>query len=271
MKFGFPFISLHPGAWVEVTQAADEAGFESCWIADHLVFPVEMEGSLGDVEHPNVPPTVPVYDAPAYLSYLAGLTTRINLGVYVYLVGLRHPFTTTRGFATLDHVSKGRALVGVGAGWLRNEWTAAGMDPKTRGRRLDEALDVCVRLWTEPVVEHNGEFYEFEPVAFEPKPVQQPHPPVLVGGLSDAALRRAARFQGWMGMSDTFESVRRAVDRLAELGAPDIEITAQGRCESLDDLRRWEDAGVHRLVVTPWESTRGAVDAVWRFAERFIA
>ena len=74
-----------------------------------------------------------------------------------------------------------------------------------------------------------------------------------------------------MGMSDTFESVRRAADRLAELGAPDIEITAQGRCESLDDLRRWEDAGAHRLVVTPWESTRGAVDAVWRFAERFIS
>ena len=79
-----------------MAQAAEEAGFESCWIADHLVFPVEMEGTLGDVEHPNVPPTVPVYDAPAYLSFLAGQTTRINLGVYVYLAGLRHPFTTAR-------------------------------------------------------------------------------------------------------------------------------------------------------------------------------
>ncbi|WP_419924923.1 TIGR03619 family F420-dependent LLM class oxidoreductase [Candidatus Poriferisocius sp.] len=271
MKFGFPFISLHPGAWAEVAQAADEAGFESCWIADHLVFPVEMEGSLGDVDHPNIPPTVPVFDGPAYLSYLAGLTSRINLGVYVYLAGLRHPFATARSFSTLDHVSNGRALAGVGAGWLRNEWTAAGMDPRTRGRRLDEALDVCVRLWTEPVVEHHGEFYDFEPVAFEPKPVQQPHPPVLVGGLSDAALRRAARFQGWMGMSDTFESVRAAADRLADLGSPTAEITAQGRCETVDDLRRWEDAGAHRLVVTPWDSTSGAVDAVWRFAERFIS
>ena len=247
--------------------AAEEAGFESAWIADHLVFPVEPVGELvpGE-EHPRVPSTVPVYDAPAYLSYLAGLTSRIRLGVYVYLAAIRHPFSFARAFATLDEVSGGRAEVGVGAGWMRNEWEAAGLDPATRGRRLDEALQVAVRLWTEPVVEHHGEFYDFEPVAFEPKPVQKPHPPILVGGESPAALRRARSYQGWMGLVHTPESVAPLVAQL-----PDhVEKTVSGECASVDDLRRWEDAGIDRLVVRPWPRTSEAIDGLRRFADRFI-
>ena len=119
---------------------------------------------------------------------------------------------------TLDVVSNGRAEVGVGAGWLREEWIAAGLDPATRGRRLDEALGVVKRLWSEPAVEHHGEFFDFAPVAFEPKPVQKPWPKLHVGGESDAALRRAARHgDGWLGLGHTVESVQVPLARLREL------------------------------------------------------
>ena len=94
-----------------------------------------------------MPPTTPVYDAFAYLSFLAGRTERIRLATHVYNLALRHPFVAARAVQTLDIVSKGRAICGVGASWLENEWDAVGLDFRTRGRRLDEALGVCQRLW----------------------------------------------------------------------------------------------------------------------------
>ena len=105
-----------------------------------------------------------------------------------------------RAFGTLDWVSGGRAVIGAGAGWLRSEWEALGIDPATRGARLDEAILVCRRLWTEESVAHEGPHFPFAEVAFEPKPVQQPIP-IYVGGESAAALRRAGRLgDGWIGM-----------------------------------------------------------------------
>ena len=143
MKYGITLGQLHPRLWAEAAVEADRLGFESLWLAEHLVFPIDMQGQLvpGE-EHPPVPPSTPVYDAPAYLAWLAAQTQRIRLGTFVYLLAIRHPFTAARGFATLDVVSGGRAIVGVGAGWMTTEWAAAGLDPTTRGRRLDEAIAV---------------------------------------------------------------------------------------------------------------------------------
>ena len=192
MKLGGALARLHPRHHLEATLEAERLGFESVWMADHLVFPLEMSGSPHPgASAPPVPPTTPVYDALAWLCFLAGRTSRIRLGTNVYLLALRHPFAAARAVQTLDIVSLGRAEIGVGAGWLRQEWSAAGLDPRTRGRRLDEALAVCQRLWSEPQVEHHGEFYDFAPVAFEPKPLQKPWPGIHVGGESLAALRRA--------------------------------------------------------------------------------
>ena len=275
MKFGITFGRLNPAYFVDVAVAADRLGYESAWLPEHLVFPVDIRGQLipGE-EHPPVPPSVPVFDACAYLSFLAGRTEQLRLGTFVYLLGLRHPFVSARGFATLDIVSGGRAEVGIGAGWLTTEWTAAGLDPRTRGRRLDEAIAVARRLWTEDVIEHHGEFFDFEPVMFEPKPVQRPHPPIVVGGESDRALRRAAAVgQGWIGMSHTPESVAVQVARLRrfadEAGRGDeaIEVSAMGRVDSVADIERWAEAGVDRLIVVPWTRSREAVDGLERFAD----
>ncbi|HEX2576632.1 MAG TPA: TIGR03619 family F420-dependent LLM class oxidoreductase, partial [Aquihabitans sp.] len=185
MELGITFGQLNPAFWEPVALEAEALGFESVWLPEHLVFPLEIRGQLvpGE-EHPPVPPTVPIYDVCAYLSFLAAKTTTIKLGTFVYLLGIRHPFVSARGFATLDVLSGGRALCGVGAGWLTTEWRAAGLAPATRGARLDEAITVVRRLWTEPEISHDGEFFPFEPVAFEPKPVQAGGPPILVGGES---------------------------------------------------------------------------------------
>ncbi len=210
VKFGIGLALVHRSQWLAMTALCEELGFESVWFPDHLVFTEAMSGSpYTDDDHPPVPPTTPLYEPMAYLSFLAAHTNRVRLGTYVYLFGLRHPFVSARAFATLDEVSGGRAEAGVGSGWLPGEWEAVGWDFHTRGRRLDEAIDVAKRLWTDEVVEHHGEFFSFPPVVFEPKPVQRPYPPILVGGESTAALRRAVvRGDGWISMPHTFESRR---------------------------------------------------------------
>ena len=119
---------------------------------------------------------------------------------------------------TVDLLSGGRFEFGIGASWLEEEWRATGLDFATRGRRVDEAIEVCKRLWTEATVTHHGEFFSFDEVVFEPKPVQQPRPPILVGGESKAALRRAARLgDGWLGMGHTFESAAAQIAALRAL------------------------------------------------------
>lgn len=273
MKFGIALGRLNPAFFLEITLLAEELGFESVWLPEHLVFPVHMTRSPipGD-EHPPVPPSTPVFDCFAYLSFLAGRTSRIRLGTHVYNLALRHPFVAARAVQTLDIVSGGRAEAGVGAGWLESEWRAAGLEFSTRGRRLDEALEVCRRLWTEEIIEHHGEFFDFEPVMFEPKPVQRPRPPVLVGGESHAALRRAARLgDGWIGMDHTLESVAPRVEKLRawrrDAGGGPVSVTVGGPVAGPGDVERWQEAGVDRLLVAPWSRSREAAGGLRRFAE----
>jgi probable F420-dependent oxidoreductase len=262
---------------VEATQVADGLGFESVWMPEHLVFPVELSGSpVHGAEHPPVPADVPVFDALGYLSFLAGRTERIRLGTNVYNVGLRHPFSTARAVATLDIVSGGRVEFGIGASWLRSEWVATGLDFDTRGRRVDEVLAVCRRLWEESVIDHHGEFFDFDAVMFEPKPVQRPYPPIVVGGDGPAALRRAATVgDGWIPMNHTLEQLPASIARIAELrdaaGRPGrVEVSVDAVITSRADLERYAQAGVDRVIVHPWQSSREAIDALHRFADDYL-
>ena len=275
MKFGIALGALNSHFHVEATDEAERLGYESVWLPEHLVLPVRMSRSPhpGD-EHPPVPPTTPVFDAFAYLGFLAARTSHVRLGTHVYNLGLRHPFISARAVQTLDILSGGRFEFGIGASWLEEEWRAIGLDFETRGRRVDEAIDVCKRLWSEPEVAYEGEFFRFDAVAFEPKPLQQPWPPILIGGESRAALRRAARAgDGWIGMGHTFESAAGQIARLRELRgeydrdtAP-FQICLGGPVANADDARRWEELGVTRLVVSPWRRSPDAVDGMRRFAD----
>lgn len=277
VKLGVALSRLHPRHHLEATLEAERLGFESLWMADHLAFPIAMSGSpYAGADAPPVPPTTPVYDTFGWLCFLAGHTSRIRLGTNVYLLALRHPFIAARAVQTLDLVSGGRAEIGVGAGWLREEWLAAGLDPRTRGRRLDEALAVCQRLWSEPVIEHRGYFYDFPPIAFEPKPLQKPWPPIHIGGDSEAALARAARHDGWIGLVDTPEGAASRVARLRALrreagrASDRFEITLHGGVRDPGELARWQDAGVDRLVISPWQRSRECIEGLRRAADLLL-
>lgn len=277
MKFGVALGRMHPSMFTEATEAADALGFESVWLPEHLVLSVAMAGSpFAGAEHPPVPPSTPVFDAIAYLCFLAGRTSRVRLGTHVYNLALRHPFVAARAVQTLDVVSGGRAEIGVGAGWLRSEWDAAGLDFSRRGERLDEALEVCKQLWTSERVDHHGRHFDFEEVMFEPKPVQKPHPPLLIGGESPAALKRAARNDGWIGLDHTPESAAEKSREITELrerfGRPAgaFSITVGAAPEDDSDVERFSDAGVGRLIVGPWSRTREVPGALERFARQFI-
>ncbi|MBW2386792.1 MAG: TIGR03619 family F420-dependent LLM class oxidoreductase [Deltaproteobacteria bacterium] len=248
MKFGIAMGRLHVGFYEEIVVEAERLGFESVWMPEHLVLPVDMSGSpFAGAEHPPLPANSNVLDCFTYLSYLAARTSRVRLGTHVYLLGLRHPFVAARAVQTLDLVSGGRTEIGIGAGWLQTEWTASGFDPGTRGRRLDEALSVCKRLWTEEVVEHHGEFYDFDPVMFEPKPVQKPHPPIA------APIARLT-------------TLRQECDR----GDEPFQFVCGGPVESRDDVERWEEAGVTRLIVAPWRRSLDSLDGLRRFADQIL-
>jgi probable F420-dependent oxidoreductase len=279
VKFGVALGALNPRVHEEATCVAEQLGFESVWLPEHLVFTRAMSGSPHPgADHPPVPAETPIYDAFAYLAYLAARTDRIRLGTHVFNIGLRHPFTVARGVQTVDLLSRGRFEFGIGASWLEEEWRAAGLDFATRGRRVDEAVDVCTRLWTEQTVTHHGEFFSFDDVVFEPKPVQQPRPPILVGGESDAALRRAARLgDGWLGMGHTFESAAAQIDALQALlgeqgrqnpNGSAFQIVLGGAVASRADVVRWEALGVTRLIVSPWRRSSDAIDGLRRFADQ---
>ncbi len=278
VKFGVALGALNAHFHLAATEAAEALGYESVWLPEHLVLPVHMSRSpRAGEDHPPIPPAAPVFDAFAYLAFLAGRFPSLRLGTHVYNLGLRHPFVAARAVQTLDIVSGGRFEFGIGASWLEEEWVAAGLDFSSRGRRVDEVLAVCKRLWTEPEVAHDGEFFSFDAVAFEPKPVQRPWPPILVGGESPAALRRAAlAADGWIGMAHTLESAAAQIERLRELRrfrevdeAPDrpFQICVGGPVRSLDDVKRWEEIGVTRLVIAPWSRSPEAVDGLNRYAE----
>lgn len=275
MKFGIALGRLNPAFFVDVTLEAERLGFESVWLPEHLIFTTKMSRSPHPGEtHPPVPPETPIFDAFSYLSYLAGVTERVRLGTHVYNLGLRHPFVAARAVQTLDIVSGGRVEFGIGASWLEEEWVAAELNFATRGRRVDEALEVCKRLWTEADVSFDGEFFSFEGAVFEPKCVQSPYPPVLVGGESGAALGRAARAgDGWIGMNHDFDSGAAQITKLRDLlsaegrDPDDFQYCLGGPVESADDVARWSDIGVTRLVFAPWRRSREAVDGMRHFAD----
>jgi len=277
MRIGVTFARLRPSYWARTAQLCDELGYESVWLPEHLVLPVGGTGSpYPGQDHPPVPADAPVFDVFTMLGFFAGRTERIRLGTNVYNIGLRHPFTTARAVATLDQVSGGRVELGIGASWLAAEWEATELDFRTRGRRVDEALTVCRRLWTEPEVEHRGEHFSFAPVMFEPKPLQQPSPPVSVGGDSAPARRRAALLgDGWIPMSTPLTKLPEALaDIQQQRAAAGREgpwtTTVMAGLAGVSDVELAAAAGADRVVVAPWRRSDEAEQGVRDFAAAFL-
>lgn len=276
MKVGLA-MRVRYDAMHEVTRAAEQSGYESVWLPEHLIWPADLGGTSPYADgHPPVDPGIPTLDTLMVLLSLAGATSTIRLGTYVYNLALRHPFVAARSVQTLDVLSGGRVELGVGAGWLPGEWAAVGLDFPSRGRRLDECIDVVRALWSEPAPAHEGEFFSFEAVRFEPKPTQG-LVPVHVGGESPAALRRAARKgDGWIGMAHSPESAAEAVRRLHEECAavgrdPErLTVSVGAGAPGREELRAYAAAGVDRLIASPWARTADAVAGLQRYADEVV-
>ena len=281
MKIGIPLFMLRPEQMADVAVRAESLGFESVWVAEHLVFPAEIHSRYPYAKEgiPPINPATPLLDPLLVLMQVAARTQRIRLGTNVYILPLRHPIAVARMVTTLDVLSGGRVSFGVGLGWLEEEFTAVGLDFATRAAVGREAIRALRALWTEEVPQFAGKHIAFPPVRFEPKPVQRPHPPILVGGESEAALKRAAALgDGWYGVGHTPETAATQVKRLRELLAEqgragvafDFTLSHGGGELSADDVRRYEDVGITRVVSLPWRRAREADEALGRLADRVL-
>jgi probable F420-dependent oxidoreductase len=239
---------------------AEARGFESIWVAEHVVLFEEYESVYpyaADGKFPGGADTGLLEPLTA-LTYLAAVTDTIRLGTGICLVPQRNPVYTAKQVVDLDVLSGGRVDFGVGVGWLAEEFEVVAAPFERRGARCDEYLQVMRTLWTEDVSEHHGEMYDLPACKMYPKPVQQPHPPIHVGGESAAAMRRVAtQGQGWYSFNRTPEQLDEPLARLdavlAEHGRSraDIELTV---CPYFNpttpaDVEAYRARGVDRLVV----------------------
>ena len=193
-----------------VAADAEALRFDSVWGSDHVVTPEHLRNNIGPI----------FLDVFTVLSHVSALTRRVKLGTTVLVTPYRNPLVAAKIIATLDSLSEGRMILGVGAGGAPDEFAALGIPESQRGARTDEYLAAMVELWTNDPSSFGGRFVNFDGVRFAPKPAQKPHPPIWVGGRSDAALRRAVRFgQAWHPTSMALETLRERMARLQELSA----------------------------------------------------
>lgn len=255
------FLALNdttPPAFIaDAARAIEERGFHAIWVPEHVVmfedyqssYPYSPDGRMGDFGNGMMEPF-------SALTFLAAHTSRLRLGTAICLVAQRNPVYTAKQVADLDFLSGGRVNFGIGLGWLREEFDALQAPWEKRGKRTNEHIAVMKALWREGSASFEGELYQLPPSIMYPKPVQQPHPPIFVGGEGDAALRRVAELgQGWMGANiapgDMAERIAALHAFLAERGRSPGEVkiyTLPNRRPNADRCRRFEDAGVEQVL-----------------------
>lgn len=284
MKFGLaaantiPFTD--PGPARDLVQAAEEAGFESVWTVEHVVWPHAYDSTYPYTADGRMPgnPSIPIPDPIVWLTYVAAVTERVRLGTGVVILPQRNPLVFAKEVATLDHLSGGRVELGIGVGWLREEFEAIGVPFERRGRRTDEMLEAMAVLWSTDGASYDGEFVSFDEVSTNPKPVGG-RVPIVVGGKSMAAARRAAKYgDGFYSGPESLESLEQSLEVLrtacGEAGRdPDeIEVSAVYPGRFLEEADRAIEAmaalGVDRIMVPSYHLTRPSLDeGMARFAE----
>lgn len=259
-----------PDVAARIAQHAEAAGIESVWTGEHVVLP-----------EPQVPPspapaTTPFLDPAVALAYIAAATSRIRLGTGIIILPQRNPVVLAKEMASVDVVSKGRLIFGIGAGYLEPEFAALGVPFDNKGARTREFIEAMVALWTQEKPEYDGRFVAFAGINAFPRPLQKPHPPIVMGGSTPPAFKRAVTHaNGWYGFGldenatkASLAAVRAAAaqtERPAHLGPLEISITPFVRLDR-DVVRRFEDLGVHRIIayglVQTEDEMRALVDHV---------
>ena len=260
MKFCHGLIGARPEHWNRLAKVCEEVGFDSVAVSDHAVFPQDLES-----KYPYTPDGTPLFDAdeswPAAwvaIGAMAAVTTTLKFVTNVYVLPARNPFVVAKAVGTAAFLSNDRVGLGIGAGWMREEFELLEQPFAKRGARMDEMVEVMRKLWSGGWVEHHGEFYDFGPVEMRPAPAQQV--PIYVGGHSDVAFRRAARLgDGWLGMHYDLdvlfshcETLRRAREDAGTADRPFEIICSPMVAPKPDVLEELEAAGVTTILTSSW-------------------
>jgi probable F420-dependent oxidoreductase len=288
MDFGLYLSQPSDAAGLEqlaaVVEAADERGFRTVWIGDHVVLFDELASRYPYAQDGRSPfgGDMPWLGPFELLTYLAARTSRIRLGTGIILVPQRNPLYTAKSVSTLDVLSGGRLDFGIGVGWTREEYEALGVPFEGRGKRGDEYVALMKRLWCDDVASFDGDSYRLPPSKQRPFPVQKPHPPIYVGGESDAALRRVARLgDGWFGLGLSADQAQERValltsllaDRGRDIADVDVVVGSAGPEATREGLERYAEAGVNQFVLrAPLGGTvEEGVAQLDRYAETLLA
>jgi len=256
MKLAYFGINFGPCADPEVAarvaQTAETAGLESLWTGEHVVLPDPQ------VPPSPSPPEVPFLDPAVALTWVAAATKRILLGTGIIILPQRNPVVLAKELASVDVVSKGRLIFGIGAGYLKPEFDAIGAPFDHKSARTIDFLDAILALWTMPQPVYDGRFARFAGIQAFPRPVQKPHPQIVMGGHAPEAFRRAVRHaQGWYGFAldpaaaaqclEGLRAAEREHGRPKHLGPLEISITPAASINA-ETVRRYADLGCHRLI-----------------------
>ena len=269
MKFALRYCNLgpyvDPARALELVQAGEEAGFESAWTVEHTVVPKGYESAYPYSPSGRMSKTddLPIPDPLIWLAYVAAGTSRIKLGTAILILPQHNPVITAKQVATLDHLSGGRMLLGIGVGWMKEEFDAIGAEFETRGRRTDEYVAAMRELWSSDEPTFDGEFVKFTSAYCLPQPVNK-RVPIIVGGDSKVAARRAGRLgDGYFparGAPDELFSLARQSAAEHDRDPDDLELTAS-LPEDPDDIPRLAAMGVSRITV-PVSAMVGAGQAI---------
>lgn len=255
-----------------VATHAEDLGYDSLWVSDHIVFPARLNSTYPYSPDGKLPldPANPLLEPLTVLSYAAAVTSSIKIGTSVLIVPYRDPIITAKMVASLDVLSGGRFIFGVGIGWLEEEFRALRLDVKNRVPQTREAISAMKACWMEEEPEFHGKFYDFSGIKVSPKPRQRPYPPIWFGGNTLPALRRAVEIgSGWHAVWVTPEEVADSADVLRklceEMGKPfeefDITVNVNGKVPlTLENVKKYEDAGVSMMFVP--RSFQADVDAI---------
>ena len=267
VKVGLNIVWARPEHVVAFARAAEDLGYESVWSGEHVALPstpdwwklfpgVEALGDAFTEEMVPFAPGSPFLDPMIVLAHVAAVTSRIRLGIGIYMLTLRDAVLVGRTLASLDVLSAGRLDMATGLGWTEDEYRFTGNDWKTRGRRCNEMLRALRVLFEEDTPEFHGEFFDFDPIGFEPKPVQRPLP-IHIGGGGPPAMRRAATLgNGWYGETTVIPEIERLRSEAGRADLPFEYSTISLGPVPLQELETMAAQGVHRVVVTPWVGRR---------------
>ena len=287
MKFGIAFANIGPLAEpdhaAEFAVAAEAAGFESLWTVEHVVVPADYRSTypydpsgrmIGGEDSPIPDPLI-------WLAYLAGVTSTIKLATGVVILPQRNPVVLAKELATLDQMSAGRLLFGIGVGWLEEEFDAIGVPFADRGRRTDDYVAALRSLWRDDKASHHSEFVDFTDCILRPRPVQT-SVPIHVGGHTDVAARRAGRLgDGFFPAKGSHEELARRFDIVRATATEHgrdpsaIELTCGGNgaigSGALDEVKALADIGTDRVMVPSFLFWNDAPSALARYGDEVIS